>query len=93
MDSQPNREHIAHNIPLLLTIEEMNDPLPVLRDFLSSFDLEYLRQLYDLILFVLFEIDDERIGQDITRSELSLYLEKLPRLMEAIHCLVTQNSI
>jgi hypothetical protein len=92
MDSQPNREHIAHNIPLLLSFDEMADPLEVLKGFLSSFDLESLRRLYDLILFIALEIDDERLGLDITRSELSLFLERLPRVFEAIHCLIKPNQ-
>jgi hypothetical protein len=87
MDSQPNRETIAHNLPLLLSIDEMANPLEVLRGFLSSFDLESLRRLYELILFIALEIDDERLGLDITRSELSLFLERLPRVFEAIYCL------
>jgi hypothetical protein len=70
----------------------MSDPLEVLKGFLSSFDLEALRWLYELILFIALEIDDERLGLVITKSELSLFLERPPRAFEAIHCLTKQSQ-
>ncbi len=86
MASQPNRDLIAPNQPLLLNLEEIASPSKVIEDFLSCFDMESLRRLYDLLLFTAMEMDDERLGLEITRYELSLFFERLPKIFEAMHC-------
>jgi hypothetical protein len=87
MASQPNRDLIAPNQPLLLTLEEIASPSIVIEHFLGCFDMESLRRLYELLLFTAMEMDDERLGLEITRSELSLFFEQLPKIFEAMYCL------
>lgn len=86
MDSQTNRERIARNLPLLLTPQEMADPLSVIQGFMVCFDLESLRRIHRVCLFNVLGMDDEQLGIGVERPELAYYFEVWEIFIEAVYC-------
>ena len=79
-----NRSVIAANIPLRLTLAEMEAPQAVVKSFLQSFDLEFCRDVLWLCLSSVMCQDDENLGTAFNRDELFAFFEGLERLIEAI---------
>jgi hypothetical protein len=81
--SNTNRAFIAHNLPLRLTPEEMDQPAEVIAEFFSGFDLEDCRDILWLALSSTLCLDDEALGNSISRIELLCCFVEIERLIEA----------
>ena len=83
-----NSTHLAENIPLRLTGEEIQNPQEILYGFFTSVDLDSAREvLWDVFSRTLTS-SDEDLGY-FPRKEILFYYEVIVRLIEA-SCLLYQ---
>ena len=81
------------NEPMRLTEQEKEDPLPVLREFYSSYHLNEVREtLWDWFTIAI-TTDNPTFDDGSSRSSLLLFYERLEKLLEALYLLVEKKGL
>lgn len=89
----PPIPHESYNHPLLLTAEEIKDPLLVLKAFYEDYHLSELRQTLWQMGETCLTTDNHYYNKPTDRADLIQRVKDLEKILEAASILITQNNI